>query len=129
MLDRGLGATLQAAGVTETGDAALNVWRAVAANCVGATNVPDAILYTQAVLYFQAQAAAVSLVADASLRNQIVTGLMVATAAAWASGLTATGAGPGMTATGRNIAPTVTGRRAGVTATGASPSIVGTGDS
>jgi len=119
---------VQMAGATETGDAALDVWRAVAAHCAGASTVADATLFTAGVLYMQAQFAAASVVADATLRNQIVTGLLVVWAAVWAGGMTATSASAGMTATGRNIAPTATGRAAGITGTGAGPAIVATGD-
>ena len=110
MLDAGLAFSVQIAGATETGDAALDVWRAVAAHCAGASTVADATLFTAGVLYMQAQFAAASVVADAELRNQIVTGLLVVWAAVWAGGMTATGAAAAMTATGRNVAPTATGR-------------------
>ena len=102
--------------------------RAVAAQSAGASAVQPANLFTAAVLYLQAQFAAASLVADAALRNQIVSGLMVASAAVWAGGMTAAGSAPAMTGTGRSIAATATGRTAGMTATGASPSIAATGE-
>ena len=70
----------------------------------------DATLFTAGVLYMQAQFAAASVVADVTLRNQIVTGLMVVWTAVWAGGMTATG------------------RAAGITGTGASPTITGIGD-